>query len=350
MVMYENRKKLSLRRAILSKITMIGTLFIILMFAIFVRASYGATILGADIPTTGRILLPSANSDIVGGNSNALLWRGYNASDASMYFNIGHASSGNIIFTAGANQTPTANTTLATIERDGDIIGTKGVSLPGNLTLSTNTSTVVGGTTNAALWLPYNGADASMYFNIGHDTAGSFIITEGADTTPTDNTILFTVEHDGDVVAAKDISISTGNISFGNNNNMITGGVYNALVLKPYDTSSANLYINQGHASSGAVIFTKGTSQVATDNTVTMRISNDGAVGINAGSNPGAPNGLYIGDGRYLHANDNNAGAPPAADCNEDWELGRFTIDTSNNRLYICNGATRLWDYVGLTD
>lgn len=31
-------------------------------------------------------------------------------------------------------------------------------------------------------------------------------------------------------------------------------------------------------------------------------------------------------------------------------ERGRMIIDTTNNRLYICNGATRGWDYVALTD
>lgn len=52
----------------------------------------------------------------------------------------------------------------------------------------------------------------------------------------------------------------------------------------------------------------------------------------------------------YLAFDKNGAGAPTAADCDADAERGRFYIDTSNNRLYICNGGTRLWDYVALTD
>lgn len=59
---------------------------------------------------------------------------------------------------------------------------------------------------------------------------------------------------------------------------------------------------------------------------------------------------LHIADGGYLQAEDNNAGAPPAGDCDATAELGRISIDTTNNRLYVCMGATRLWDYIGLTD
>jgi hypothetical protein len=59
---------------------------------------------------------------------------------------------------------------------------------------------------------------------------------------------------------------------------------------------------------------------------------------------------LHIPDGGYLQAEDNNAGAPPAADCDADAERGRLSIDTTNNRLYVCNGAARGWDYVTLTN
>ena len=52
----------------------------------------------------------------------------------------------------------------------------------------------------------------------------------------------------------------------------------------------------------------------------------------------------------YLQVGANGDGAPPAGDCDDDSERGRMYIDTTNNRLYICNGATRGWDYVVLTD
>ena len=60
--------------------------------------------------------------------------------------------------------------------------------------------------------------------------------------------------------------------------------------------------------------------------------------------------GVIVPDGAYLRSADNNAGAPAAGDCDAAAELGRFSIDTTNNRLYICNGATRLWDFIALTD
>ena len=45
-----------------------------------------------------------------------------------------------------------------------------------------------------------------------------------------------------------------------------------------------------------------------------------------------------------------NAGPPAVEDCDSDAERGDVILDTTNNRLYICNGATRGWDYIGLSD
>ncbi|OHA08958.1 MAG: hypothetical protein A3B37_02925 [Candidatus Sungbacteria bacterium RIFCSPLOWO2_01_FULL_59_16] len=59
---------------------------------------------------------------------------------------------------------------------------------------------------------------------------------------------------------------------------------------------------------------------------------------------------LHVPDGRYFQAEDNNSGPPPAEDCDSDLERGRLSIDTANGRLYLCNGATRGWDYVLLND
>lgn len=52
----------------------------------------------------------------------------------------------------------------------------------------------------------------------------------------------------------------------------------------------------------------------------------------------------------YVRFSKTSTGAPTAGDCDNDAERGRLVIDTSNNRLYICNGASRAWDYVGLTE
>lgn len=71
----------------------------------------------------------------------------------------------------------------------------------------------------------------------------------------------------------------------------------------------------------------------------------------NVGIGTSAPQStLHVPDGKYAQFEDNNAGAPTAADCDSNTERGRLSIDTTNNRLYVCNGATRGWDYIALTD
>ncbi len=60
--------------------------------------------------------------------------------------------------------------------------------------------------------------------------------------------------------------------------------------------------------------------------------------------------GAIVVTGGYLEFESTAAGAPTAGDCDADAERGRLAIDTTNNRLYVCNGGTRLWDYVALTD
>jgi hypothetical protein len=45
-----------------------------------------------------------------------------------------------------------------------------------------------------------------------------------------------------------------------------------------------------------------------------------------------------------------SAGAPTAGDCDADAERGRMVLDTTNGRFYVCGGATRLWDYITLTN
>lgn len=81
-------------------------------------------------------------------------------------------------------------------------------------------------------------------------------------------------------------------------------------------------------------------------NTIYGNIST-GSVGIGTTSPQST---LHVPDGKYAQFEDSNAGAPPAGDCDNNAERGRMSIDTTNNRLYICNGATRGWDYVALTD
>lgn len=88
---------------------------------------------------------------------------------------------------------------------------------------------------------------------------------------------------------------------------------------------------------------------VSTDTTFTerMRIMAGGNVGVGTDAPQST---LHVPDGKYAQFEDNNAGAPPSGDCDSDAERGRMSIDTTNNRFYICNGASRGWDYVSLTD
>ncbi len=72
-----------------------------------------------------------------------------------------------------------------------------------------------------------------------------------------------------------------------------------------------------------------------------------GFVGVGTSS----PTSLLTVDGSgYFQFKSVTTTTPPAADCDSDSERGRMTINTSNNRLYICNGASRGWDYVALTN
>lgn len=74
-----------------------------------------------------------------------------------------------------------------------------------------------------------------------------------------------------------------------------------------------------------------------------MRIDGKGNVGVGT-ANPQSK--LQVNG--YLQIASSN-GAPPAADCDNDAERGRMTLDYANARLYVCNGAARGWDYMALT-
>jgi hypothetical protein len=95
-----------------------------------------------------------------------------------------------------------------------------------------------------------------------------------------------------------------------------------------------------------------------------------GPTGTKGSTGPAGPNGetLFFDGGNYVYLNNSYAtdlrigpsgylqftktsnGLPPAADCNEDSERGKVSIDTKNSRLYICNGQLRGWDFIKLTN
>ena len=56
------------------------------------------------------------------------------------------------------------------------------------------------------------------------------------------------------------------------------------------------------------------------------------------------------GSNDYFQFDKSGSGAPTAGDCSDNSQRGRLYIETTNNRLYVCNGASRGWDYVALTN
>lgn len=52
----------------------------------------------------------------------------------------------------------------------------------------------------------------------------------------------------------------------------------------------------------------------------------------------------------YLQFKKSGAGTPDNADCDSDSERGRLYINTTGNVLNVCNGASRGWDSLPLTD
>ncbi len=54
--------------------------------------------------------------------------------------------------------------------------------------------------------------------------------------------------------------------------------------------------------------------------------------------------------GGYFQFTQTSAGAPPSADCASDSQRGRLSIDTTNNKMYVCNGTSRGWDSVNLAN
>lgn len=137
------------------------------------------------------------------------------------------------------------------------------------------------------------------------------------------------------------MDIGSGTTS-GRHSMIIRGSLDNAISLG--QPALINLYNkNQaGATQNGEYLRLDGAS-----NRVDLVVKATGNVGIGTSSPQST---LHVPDNKYAQFEDNNAGAPPSGDCDADNERGRLSIDTSNNRLYICNGATRGWDYIALTD
>lgn len=103
---------------------------------------------------------------------------------------------------------------------------------------------------------------------------------------------------------------------------------------------NASSYSTGGTATAGSACAVNGAIQVNSDSMLKC----NGTVWVLLESYTTA--GVTVPDGQYVQIGDNNAGAPPSADCDSDAERGRMSIDTFWNLLYICNGAARGWDSI----
>ncbi|MEW6097189.1 MAG: hypothetical protein AB1567_11825 [bacterium] len=138
------------------------------------------------------------------------------------------------------------------------------------------------------------------------------------------------------------IAASTGSVGtskYGLYINNIAGASTNNYAIV---TNAGNIVFNEGGDAS-----TDFRVEGYTDANLLFVDASTNSVGIGTASPQSA---LHVQDGYYAQFENFNAGAPPAGDCDADTERGRLAIDTTSNRLFVCMGATRGWDYVWLND
>lgn len=123
----------------------------------------------------------------------------------------------------------------------------------------------------------------------------------------------------------------------------VKGGTVFGPVTLGGDTNVVQLAVKANSAQSANIVEWQNSS-----GTALSVVNSLGHLGI--GAAPPTGTGLFVQDGKYLQFNDNNAGAPPGADCDSDTERGRLSIDTTGNILYVCNGLSRGWDTLTLSD
>lgn len=113
--------------------------------------------------------------------------------------------------------------------------------------------------------------------------------------------------------------------------------------------------VTSSKASGNAFVVVDG-AKYCMNATCTVHVAGDGFGGLVMATGLGgnvtgnlSSSGNIISD-EYISSKKAGAGPPTAADCDAEAERGRQYHDTTNNRHYFCAGATRLWDYVALTD
>jgi len=135
----------------------------------------------------------------------------------------------------------------------------------------------------------------------------------------------------------------------GNNYSTIGVNTGNPLVI----IQKADTGTNWSHADTGHPAVYVQSEDAAQVNDY-VRIQHDATDGfVQAGNGYltlGGGSGVKMDGTSYIEFTRQGAGAPTAGDCDADAERTRLYLDTTNHRVYVCNGASRAWDYVDLTN
>ena len=153
----------------------------------------------------------------------------------------------------------------------------------------------------------------------------------------------FTVKADGKV----GIGVSNPVVDFqvGNSVNSFLFGVTNEGTIRNSGWAHFEKGLMVGLDSEDSIISTDGGPLILDAGVQGVGIQN---------SSPISRSSLEIGvkddnTNSYLHI-DSESGNPPDEDCDQNAKRGRMIYDYANNRLYICGGASRGWDYINLND
>jgi len=200
-----------------------------------------------------------------------------------------------------------------------------GAGFSTKMTLTSNGDLAIGTTTSdtAALSIREITTPDIFLASSGDDSSGMYItdIDEGSNT------------NEGVISAGAQPAYSGGAITSWTARSTSASGYY-------FDNGDTQIFGNSGLTSGST--FTP---------TVRLSVGVNGRVGIATTTPESTLSVGSVGDSTSSYMQiDNVAGAPTANDCDSDMERGRQILDSTNHRLYVCNGATRGWDYLTLTD
>ncbi len=184
------------------------------------------------------------------------------------------------------------------------------------------------------------GDNVKLYFGTGQDANVVFDGTNLFFSGPSSNTAQFgkganeVTIGDGTSTFSPAIKLSTDNLYF-----FATTGTNDA-VIRVF--ANEKFIWQDSNASVGLVID-------PTNELIAGTTASGGDLAL-VGSTHNTKGDVVIHSTSYFRFDKTSAGAPDSGDCDDDGDRGRLVIDTTNDRLYVCNGGTRAWDVVTLTD